>query len=173
MHAAEFDQKGAGNPPAWWPGSRSESLRKRVRIGAVLSLSLFITLGPAMGQLLGHHSVFFREWIMFAGAGIGVVKGSFTLHRADGVLVRMTPLEVLGPRHTPGEPPYDFGKRVFEDRDLRSFADRVCGPTGIVQLSFQGWVGTRRGWRAMDVADVCALPPPSTPADDAAQENAV
>ncbi len=126
-----------------------------------------------MGQIFGHHSVFLREWIMFAGGGIGVVKGTFTLRRADGVLVRMNPLEVLGPQHSAGEPPYDFGKRVFEERDLRSFADRVCGATASVHLSFQGWVGTRRGWRAMEVADVCALPSPSTAADGTGQENGV
>ena len=65
------------------------------RRAAFTGLAAFILLGPAPGQLFGLHTIVLREWRMFSGAGIGLLKGRFTVHRATGT-VTMSPLEVAG-----------------------------------------------------------------------------
>ena len=98
------------------------------------------------------HSVFLREWRMFAGAGVGLVRGKFTLHRATGD-VTLSPLEVAGlPRYLD----LPIKRRVFELADLREFAKRICGEKGeTARLSFEGGVGVDAGWKPYSVDDVC------------------
>lgn len=130
--------------------------------GLVVTLSLFITLGPAAGQIFGRHYDFLREWIMFSGSGIGVLKGRFTLHRAQGIDQEMTPLELQGLRTYPDASPDEFGRLVFDKGDLRRNAAAICDRgTDVSRLSFTGWVGTRQGWRPLAVEDVCAIPEPA------------
>ena len=60
--------------------------------------------------------MFLREWVMFSGAGIGLAKGRFTLHRADGA-VTMSPLEVVA---LPSYLALPLDRRIYEPADLRS-----------------------------------------------------
>lgn len=130
--------------------------------GLVMTLSLFIMFGPAAGQIFGRHYGFLREWIMFSGSGIGVLKGRFVLHRAEKPDQEMTPLEMLGLRTYPDASPDEFGRLVFNVGGLRRIGAPVCDrQTEVTRLSYKGWVGTRQGWRALEVADICALPTPS------------
>ena len=139
--------------PLW--SARGGSL---AHAGLVVALSLFIALGPAAGQIFGMHCAVLREWVMFSGSGIGVLKGRFVLHHAQGPDQVMTPLELLGLRHYPDAPPDEFDRLVFEDADLKTAAAAVCRQhTDMSRLSFHGWVGTRQGWRPLDVDDVCAM----------------
>ena len=85
-------------------------------------LAAFILLGPAPGQLFGLHSMLLREWVMFSAAGIGLLKGHFTLHRADGV-VTVSPLEVVG---LPSYLALPLDRRIYEPADLKAFAARIC-----------------------------------------------
>jgi hypothetical protein len=122
------------------------------RRGAFIALALFILLGPAPGQLLGLHSPLFREWIMFSAAGVGLPKGHFTLHRADGA-VTMTPLEVLG---LPSYLALPLKRRIYQATDLKAFAGRICDDSREkARLSFEGSIGTFDGWRALTIDDVC------------------
>lgn len=135
-----------------------------MRLAFVACASLFIMFGPAAGQVFGRHSVFLREWVMFSGGGVGVLKGTFTLRRTDGAVVHMTPLDVLGLKRYPSTPPDEFDHLIVEDHDLRNFASRVCDhSTEPAHLSFHGAVGTRQGWQPLDVEDVCALPLTASP----------
>jgi hypothetical protein len=115
-------------------------------------LATFIILGPAPGQLLGLHSIALREWRMFSGAGVGLLRGTFTLHRADGA-VTLSPLEVAGvPRYLD----LPLSRRIFQLNDLRQFANRICNDkseTG--RLSFEGSLGVSSGWAPLSVHDVC------------------
>jgi hypothetical protein len=100
-----------------------------------------------------------REWRMFSGAGVGLLRGTFTLHRADGA-VTLSPLEVAGvPRYLD----LPLNRRIFQLNDLRQFANRICNEkseTG--RLSFEGSVGVSSGWAPLSVRDVCheTLSPP-------------
>ncbi|MDB5570706.1 MAG: hypothetical protein JWN93_1889 [Hyphomicrobiales bacterium] len=119
---------------------------------AFAALATFILLGPAPGQLFGAHSMFLREWVMFAGAGIGLPKGRFTLHRPDGALV-LSPLEVVA---LPSFMTLPLERRIFEPADVKAFAARLCGDAGEgARLSFEGSVATFTGWRPLAVDDVC------------------
>ena len=108
-------------------------------------LAAFILLGPAPGQLFGLHSMFLREWVMFSAAGIGLLKGHFTLHRADGA-VTMRQRQVAR-------------QRIYEPADLKAFAARICNDAReTARLSFEGSVGTFSGWRPLIADDVCNAP---------------
>lgn len=118
-------------------------------------LAAFILLGPAPGQLFGMHSVLLREWLMFSGAGVGLLKGSFMLHRADGA-VTLSPLEVAA---LPSYLALPLDRRVYEPAALKAFAARICGDgRETARLSFSGSVGAFTGWRRLTAHDVCNDP---------------
>jgi hypothetical protein len=118
-------------------------------------IAAFILLGPAPGQLFGVHSIFLREWVMFSAAGIGLAKGRFTLHRADGA-VTMSPLEVVA---LPSYLALPLDRRIYEPADLKAFAARICNDAReTARLSFAGSVGTFAGWRPLIAHDVCNNP---------------
>jgi hypothetical protein len=125
------------------------AIYRRVAFGF---LATFIALGPAPGELLGMHSLVLREWRMFAGAGVGLVRGKFTLHRATGD-VTLSPLEVVGlPRYLD----LPINRRVFKLADMREFAKRICDDKNeTARLSFEGSVGVASGWTSYPVDDVC------------------
>jgi hypothetical protein len=130
-------------------------LTPTLRHAAFAAIATFILLGPAPGQLFGVHSMFLREWVMFSGAGVGLVKGRFTLHRADGA-VTLSPLEVLA---LPSYLALPLDRRIYEPADLKTFAARICDdPRETVRLSFEGSVGTFSGWRTLTAHDVCNEP---------------
>lgn len=140
--------------PADAPAHTQRSVRTSRRV-AFAAIAAFILLGPAPGQLFGVHSMLLREWQMFAGAGVGLVKGQFTLHRADGA-VTMSPLEVAA---LPSYLALPIDRRIFEPSDLKTFAARICDdPRETARLSFEGSVGAFTGWRALTVHDVCNEP---------------
>jgi hypothetical protein len=125
------------------------------RRAAFAILAAFILLGPAPGQLFGLHSMFLREWVMFSAAGIGLLKGHFTLHRADGA-VTMSPLEVVA---LPSYLVLPLDRRIYEPADLKAFAARICNDAReTARLSFEGSVGTFSGWRPLIADDVCNAP---------------
>lgn len=139
--------------------------RRLAHAGLVMVLGLFIAFGPAAGQIFGQHYAWLREWVMFSGSGVGVLKGRFTLHHPGGADQPMTPLDVLGLRAYPDTAPDEFDRLVFGLGDLRRDATAMCDRrTDASRLSFEGWVGTRQGWRPLAAEDVCALPP-SPPGD--------
>ena len=152
MDAAAFGQQ----------GTVFRQATRRLRSAALGGLGLFIALSPAAGPVFGVHSVFLREWIMFSGGGIGVLKGQFSVVEADGTRAVLTPLEVLGLNHYHSDPAFDFDPRVFEAADLRRFATQICdGQARPGRLSFTGMIGTRQGWQPIEAGDVCALPLPA------------
>ena len=119
---------------------------------AFAAIAAFILLGPAPGHLFGIHSALLREWIMFSGAGVGLLKGQFTLHRADGAVI-MSPIEAAG---LPSYLALPIEKRIYKPADLKTFAAHICGDVReTARLSFSGSVGTFAGWRALNVEDVC------------------
>lgn len=131
---------------------RSTSTGRRAAFAAIAA---FILLGPAPGQLFGVHSMLLREWQMFSGAAVGLVKGRFTLHRAGGD-VTMSPLEVVA---LPSYLALPLDRRIYEPADLKAFAARICNDAReTARLSFEGSVGTFTGWRPLAVHDVCNAP---------------
>src|SRR6476660_5943212 len=126
-----------------------------LRRAAFAAIAAFILLGPAPGQLFGVHSILLREWVMFSAAGIGLVKGHFTLHRADGA-VTMSPLEVVA---LPSYLALPLDRRIYDPADLKAFAARICNDAReTARLSFAGSVGTFAGWRPRIADDVCNAP---------------
>jgi hypothetical protein len=135
--------------------AHTQRLAPTSRRVAFAAIAAFILLGPAPGQLFGAHSMLLREWQMFAGAGVGLVKGHFTLHRADGA-VTMSPLEVAA---LPSYLALPINRRIYEPSDLKTFAERICNDAReTARLSFEGSIGTFNGWRALTVHDVCNDP---------------
>lgn len=132
--------------------ARAQRMAPTSRRVAFAVIAAFILLGPAPGQLFGVHSMLLREWQMFAGAGVGLVKGQFTLHRADGAVI-MSPLEVAA---LPSYLALPINQRVYEPSDLKTFAARICNDAREkARLSFDGSIGTFAGWRPLTVPDVC------------------
>jgi hypothetical protein len=130
----------------------------RWRRAAFAGLAAFILLGPAPGQLFGLHTMMLREWRMFAGAGVGLPQGQFTVHRAVGAVI-MSPLEVAG---LPSYLALPIDRRIAAPADLRAFAARLCDSLHeTARLSFEGSVGTHEGRQALTVDDVCHVPLPA------------
>ena len=99
-----------------------------------------------------------REWVMFSGAGVGLLKGRFTLHRPEGA-VTMTPLEAAGLSNYLALP---IARRPSQAADLKTFAARICGEAKPGErVSFEGSIGTFTGWSPLDVPDVCHAPAPA------------
>ena len=92
-----------------------------------------------------------REWMMFSAAGIGLAKGRFTLHRADGA-VTMSPLEGAGIAELPAR--CRLKRRIYQaDRPARPLPARICDDAReTARLSFEGSIGTFDGWRVLTVA---------------------
>jgi len=136
------------------PADAHQSAPARRRV-AFAALAIFILLGPAPGQLFGVHSVLLREWLMFSGAGLGLLQGHFTLHGADGD-VTMSPLEVAA---LPSYLALPVEQRIFKPTDLKRFAARICdNGRQTARLSFEGSVGTFTGWQTLTARDVCNDP---------------
>lgn len=160
MQANPFPIMASSLPELSLSAGRWDRMRRAGRAVLMVGLGLLIVLGPAVGQVFGRHTILLREWIMFSGSGVGVLKGSFTLRHADGTATSLTPLAVLGLTRYPSDPPDMFGRLVFSTDDLRVYAARLCAsPAGV--LSYRGSVGTRQGWRPLAVDDICALPMPT------------
>ncbi len=93
---------------------------------------------------------------MFSGVGVGIPDGTFTVTHADGTIETHTPLEAAGLERYPLIRHYLFEGRVFEADHLARFATALCTPAhDASSVSFEGLVGTRDGWRAMQVDDIC------------------
>ena len=134
---------------------RADRLTPTSRRAAFAVIATFILLGPAPGQLFGLHTKLLREWKMFSGAGVGLAKGHFVLHRPDGAVI-MSPLEVAG---LPSYLALPTNRRIIEPSDLNTFAARICSDAReTARLSFEGSIGTFSGWRAVAVHDVCNDP---------------
>jgi len=124
---------------------------------AFFALAAFILLGPAPGQLFDKRSPWLREWVMYSGVGVGLPKGVFTVHDASGPVADYTPLQAAGLERYPLIVHYFFDKRIFEDADLTRYAAGLCeGLLPGQHLSFDGVVGTRKGWVPMPVTNLCA-----------------
>ena len=67
---AEEVMDGAMPQVATGPQGISEYFRRL----AFLLIAVFILLAPAMPQVLGVNSVFFRPWTMFSGVGVGAAE---------------------------------------------------------------------------------------------------
>ena len=141
--------------PSTDASAHTQRLTPTLRRAAFAAIATFILLGPAPGQLFGVHSMLLREWVMFSGAGVGLAKGRFTLHRADGAVI-MSPLEVVA---LPSYLALPLDRRIYEPADLKTFAARICDDAReTVRLSFEGSVGTFTGWRPLTAHDVCNEP---------------
>ncbi len=137
-------------------GTLAGSMQIGWRRHAFAALAAFILLAPAPGQLFDQHSPWLREWIMYSGVGVGIPKGVFVVHDETGGTAELTPLAAAGLERFPRIPHYYFEGRVFEPAHLARFATSICADLPVGQrVSFVGDVGTRHGWTAMPVEDVC------------------
>ncbi len=119
-------------------------------------LTLFIFIGPAPGQLFDKHSPWLREWIMFAGVGAGIPKGTFIVQHIDGTETEYTPLEAAGLDRYPIILHYRFEGRIFKTEHFGIFAQYLCTQTPQTsEVSFKGVVGTTEGWWPAHVSDIC------------------
>ncbi len=137
-------------------GDRKWGPARAARTAVFAILAGVILLGPGARQLLDMRTPIFRQWTMFSGVGVGILKGSFEVTDAAGASTRMSPLEVLELQRYPVQRSFLYDRLVAEPEDLRLFADRLCAD-GTARVAFHGQTGTRSGWRALDVDDVCAL----------------
>lgn len=143
---------------------RSDRSRPAVRVRLVVAsravmfavLAAYILLGPWLVQIRGVQHPLLRPWTMYSGVGVGMLDGAFVVEgRADGPITH-TPLEVLGLERYPIVAFYAFPDRVLADEDLPRVAARFCARLGQGEtLAFAGRVGTRQGWRAIAMDDLC------------------
>lgn len=132
---------------------------KRLRHVCFTAIAAFILLGPAPGQLFGHSSPWLREWVMFSDVGVGIPKGHFTVHDANGSdHGSYTPLAAVGLNRFPRITHYHFENRIFAAGDMAGFAAPLCANLAPGQhVSFEGQVGTRQGWADMSIENVCTM----------------
>lgn len=135
---------------------QGDAFHKRWRRIAFCLILAFIYLGPAPGQLFGQHSPWLREWIMFSGVGVGIPDGTFIVTAPDGSTEAFTPLEAAGLDQYPIIWHYQFDRRILKKDQFEQFATALCDEAPATHdVSFDGAVGTREGWRAAQVDNIC------------------
>lgn len=93
---------------------------------------------------------------MFSGVGVGILDGTFTVVEQDGIIRRLTPLEAAHLDAYPVIIPYNFEGLVTEAADLARLAQPLCDETAETgAVSYDGFVGTREGWRPLRADDIC------------------
>lgn len=138
------------------PDPSAEGTAHAPRRMAFVLIAAFILIAPAMPQLFGINSPFFRPWTMFSGVGVGLLKGTFTEVAPDGTTRAHDPQAVLGVTRyelfTATPPAY----LVHADEHLSRVTARFCAdlPEGS-RLRYSGWRQTRRGWVPLTSDDVC------------------
>ncbi len=143
---------GAGSFPTtgrWNPARLARTLVFTGLAGVVL-------FGPGLRQALDLHTPLLRQWTMFSGIGVGVLKGEFEVTDASGTTIRMRPLDVLELQRYPLVRSFLFDRLVSEPGDLRTFGARLCNDQ-TTRVAFHGHTGTRQGWVPLDVDDICGL----------------
>jgi len=119
--------------------------------------TVLIYLGPAPGQLFDSHSPWLREWVMFSGVGVGIPNGRFVVRSEDGVEAILTPLEAANIERYPLILHYLFKNRIFAEDHFARFAAPLCATVPDTSfVSFDGAVGTRQGWRPVQIENICA-----------------
>lgn len=126
------------------------------RRAAFCVVGLFILLAPMFPHLFDLRSPFLRPWMMYSDVGVGILKGGFRVD--DGVSRRdLSPLQVMGLERYPRLRHFLFEHRVHDSADVARLAEPFCATLGPgARLSFEGAVGTRQGWRPLQVNNVCA-----------------
>jgi hypothetical protein len=137
--------------------SAAHESRRRARTAVFFAFAALVVLGPSVPQVLDIHLRLFRPWTMFSGVGVGILKGEFRAVTRDGAVTRYAPLQLLGRDRYPVMRSIHFPLRVMQDSDLRKFAAEFCARSD-ASLSFDGFVGTRQGWRALRADDICRWP---------------
>lgn len=121
-------------------------------------LAGFILLSPSLPQLFGVTHLFLRPWVMYAGVGTGLLKGTFVVTRAAGGEDHFTPLQVLGRTRYVFNMNRKQSYEVHSEEDLHRFAQRLCGrlePGD--RLDFDGWYSTVRGWQPVEGRELCRV----------------
>ena len=119
--------------------------------------AVLIYLGPAPGQIFGSHSPWLREWVMFSGVGVGIPNGRFVVRHEDGAETMHTPLEAADIEQYPLILHYLFENRIFATEHFTHFAAPLCATAPETSsVRFEGAVGTRQGWQALKIENICA-----------------
>ena len=121
--------------------------------------ALYITLSPALPQLLGWGAPVVRAWTMYSGVGAGLPKGDFTARYADGRIQTLTALQVRGLERYPDVFHYTFDGLIDAPEGLAAWAADFCAASqDLESLSFSGRIGSPDGWVTHDADDLCAGP---------------
>ena len=150
MSDAALGGRAISSPAIGWSAGR---VARSVVFAGLAALVLF---GPGLKQVLEIRSPLLRPWTMFSGIGVGVLKGEFEVTDASGATTRLRPLEVLQLDRYPVHRSIHFDRLVREPAHLRAFGERLCTDPA-VRVAFHGHTGSRQGWQALDVDDICVL----------------
>lgn len=127
-----------------------------VRRVAFCVCAAFILLLPMLPQVFDLRSPLLRSWRMYSDVGVGILKGSFRVQQPDGAVRSLSPLEMMGLEVYPRIRHFHFQQRIMASEDLGPLTSEFCralDPTH--RLSFEGAVGTPRGWQALNIPDLC------------------
>ena len=129
----------------------------RLRAVIFCFFALLIGVGPFFPQVMNTGSPWLRPWVMYAGVGVGVLKGDFTATYADGSSSTLTPLEILNLENYHKLRVFRYSHRVYNEVDLRRVVSPWCAAQSgqLSDLAFRGKVGLGRGWADVDVSGLC------------------
>lgn len=127
-----------------------------MRRAAFCVIATFILLTPMLPHAFDVRSPLLRSWRMYADVGAGILKGSFKLEQPAGAVREIAPLEMLGLERYPRVRHHHFQQRVETAEDVAALAGEFCRNLEPgARLSFEGAVGTRKGWHPLSVPDLC------------------
>jgi len=128
------------------------------RRAAFVLVALLILLPPALPLLLGVKVYWIKPWQMYHYAGLGLLKGEFTIYLGSEPVETLTPLQVLNLNRYPYVKGImaNFGRRAERVEDLPAYAAEVCGRlTEGKRLAYSGHASTLDGWVSLNMDDVC------------------
>jgi hypothetical protein len=127
------------------------------REAVFILFAVAILLFPAWPQILGERpNPLFRSWQMYAGVGVGVLKGTFLVERSAG-RETLSPLAVLGLKRYPPVMTIPLSTvPLRRPEDLGLLSKSFCASLSPdARLSFDGVVGTRNGWQLLKRQNIC------------------
>lgn len=121
----------------------------RFRLVVFVLITALMIGGPMYRQVFGGKNKIFRNWVMFAGVGVGDVDARFTQLLDDGSEVELDRIAILGAGRTNRrELPRNTWRIRKKYGGAMEVARRLCGHLGQgSKIKVYARLATRAGWR--------------------------
>lgn len=138
--------------------ARASSIKVAWRTAAMTLIGSYFLLSPVLPQVFDTGRPWVRQWTMFGGVGVGLLKGDFFFKPTEGEIRRLSVLDVHGLKRYPVTAQfYRYDGLIFEDADFLRLAAKYCAANSEAQgeILFKGRLGHGKAWRTVEYRSAC------------------